>query len=195
MTVLGQHTISETEHLMKTVDFRIQATDKVNNQIVNAQIQGNPLGYANLQTDWTNFKSRWASARDDVLLSLFLRNQTNPLVPASLITSEKEYKAIKKAINVGGEDTFTTGDLTDCIQRIEQFAQQQIEEKNAPIPDNFDLDLLAYKKLDSSIQAGEQAAKAAASAAGQAAKSNIGLIVGLGIVGVTGVIVASKVYL
>lgn len=169
MTVMGQHTVTETYDLMKTVEFRIKAGDKVNNQITEAQINANLQGFTETEEDWTKFKARWATRRDDVLLRLFLRNQANPLVPASMISSEPEYKLVKQAINVGGGDTYAKGDLMDCLLRIEKIAALRIDEKDAPLPAGFDPDLAAYKKVDDSIKAGEQAASVAADAAKGAA--------------------------
>lgn len=195
MTVVGQHTIQETEDLMKTVEFRIEAGNKVNAQITMPQVAAQPDVYKDLQQDWTNFQIRWATARDPVLTDLFIANAAQPLVPASLIPTEKQYQAIKSAINVSGNDTYTKGDLMDCLLRIENFAGQTIDEKNHPMPSDFDPDLSVYKKVDDSIKAGEAAAKAASAAVTNVAKSNIPLLVGLGIVGIGGVIVATKVYL
>lgn len=166
MTVLGQHTIAETEDLMKTVEFRIQAGNKTNAQITMPQIAANQALYMDLQKDWNNFQVRWATARDPVLNSLLVKNVGQPLVPVSLIVSEPEYQAIKKAINVGGQDTYVKGDLTDVLNRIEQFSGQTINEKDHPMPSGFDPDLAAYKKVDASIKAGEAAALAATNAAG-----------------------------
>lgn len=195
MTVLGQHTIEETKDLMKQIEWRIRETDRINNLITPDQIVQNAAEFSDMEMDWTKFKSRWAAARDSVLDRLFVINVANPLVPATMIACENQFQIIKKAINVSGNETFTKGDLNDCTLRIVKFADKPFDSKDQPMPTGFDPDLLAYKKLDSSIRAGEAAAAAAAAKAKETASSNIGLIVGAGIVGVIGVIVATKVYL
>src|SRR6185369_6846241 len=155
MTVLGKHTIQETEDLMKTVEFRIKAGDKVNNQITEPQIRANLDRYTDLQVDWRDFKARWATGRDRLLDKLLIMKLSTPLVSNSLLASEGEYREVKKLINVGGEDTFAKGDLTDCLNRIEALSGQQINEKDAPMPAGFDPDLAAYKKVDDAIKDGE----------------------------------------
>lgn len=195
MTILGKHTVDETLHLMKTVEFRQQAGDKVNATITPAFQQAFPDVYRKLQSDWANWKNRWAIARANVTKRLMILNDSQPLVPASTLPAEDEYRTIRKAINVGGEDTYTTGDLTDCLNRIETAAGTQIDEKNKPMPTGFDPDFAMYREVDAKIKAGEAAAREAADAAKKAAKSNIGLLVGLGVAGVVGTVVVTKIYL
>lgn len=176
MTILnGMHTIQDVEDLMKTVEFRLQAGLKTNAQITMDRIAGNVDLYKDLQADLNAFQVRWATARDDTMLKLFLRNNENLLVPQNLIAAEPEWTAIRKAINVGGGDTYVKGDLFDVLTRIETMAGQKINEKDAPKPSNFDPDLLAYKDFDAKVKAAEEQAKAAKAnalgAAGQAASA------------------------
>ncbi len=195
MTILGQHTIDETRHLMKTVEFRIQATEKTAATISRRFIDENPILFTDIQLDWTAFKARWAIARDKALKDILMLNAGQPLVPASAIPAEFVFKNIQRAINVGGGETFTKGDLMDCILRIESAANTRIDEKDAPLPSGFDPDFAAYRQVDTVIRNGEEAARKAAEAATKAAKSNIGLMIlgGFGLVA-AGVVV-SKVYL
>lgn len=199
MTILGFHSITECQDLVRTIEFRIQETDKVYSTITSAFRSANPAIAQDLDFDWAAFKKRWRDGIDSILASLTLLDASQPLVPASSIPAEGQYLQIKKLQNVSGTDTFAKGDLQDCIQRIQVAANTQIDESNAPVPSSFDPDFAAYKKLDTTIKAGEAAAKAAANGAGNIVKSNWPLFLGLG-VGVTaltvgGLIVAKKVYL
>lgn len=195
MTILGKHTIDETQHLMKTVEFRIENTDRLNNQISADFIRNNSEKYRVLQMDWANFKNRWKIARAKALSDIRALNISNPLVPVSAIPCEDTYKMIKKAINVGGEETYITGDLTDCVQRISLAAGATVDETNKPMPTGFDPDFAAYREVDAGIKQGEAAAKAAGEKAKQVAKSNIGLMIGIGVGAVVGTVVLTKVYL
>lgn len=194
MSVLGQHTISEVRHLMNTVEFRLQQ-----NQPVFDGIKGPATvspEYIDLAKDYDAFKARWARARDEVLNRILVLNMGNPLLPASSIPAENEYKTVRKAINVGGGDTYTKGDLMDILIRTEKLAGRRFDETKAPQPPaDFDPDHAGYRAVDSAIKQGEAAAEAAAKKGKELAKSNVGLIV-LGAVGVAiaGGVVA-KVYL
>lgn len=194
MSVLGQHTISEVRHLMNTVEFRLQQ-----NQPVFDGIKGPATvspEYIDLAKDYDAFKARWSRARDEVLNRILVLNMGNPLLPASSIPAENEYKTVRKAINVGGGDTYTKGDLMDILIRTEKLAGRRFDETKAPQPPaDFDPDHAGYRAVDSAIKSGEAAAEAAAKKGKELAKSNVGLIV-LGAVGVAiaGGVVA-KVYL
>ena len=195
MTILGSHTMAETEDLMKTVEFRIKAGDKVNSTITQAQLEADPAGITDLQNDWSKFKFRWATAREKVLNALLLRKLAQPLAAASLIPTEDEYKTVRSAINVGGADTFTKGDLTDCLNRIEKATGTRIDEKDAPAPTGFDPDLAAYKKVDDVIKSGEAAAASAAAGAGNVVKSNPTPFIIAGLAAAVGLGIAAKIYL
>lgn len=194
MTILGQHTISEVRHLMNTVEFRLQQNQPVFDSIKGPAVVS--AEYIDLAKDYDAFKARWARARDEVLNRILVLNMGNPLLPVSSIPAENEYKTIRRAINVGGEDTYRKGDLMDILIRTEKLAGRRFDEDKAPQPPkDFDPDHAGYRAVDSAIKKGEEAAKAAAEQAKKAAKSNVGLIV-LGAVGVAvaGGVVA-KVYL
>jgi hypothetical protein len=195
MTLFGKPTIEDVRHLMRTVEFRITRADEVATTITDEWKAANPDVYADLRTDWLAFKERWAKARKDALDNILLLNIAQPLTSASLIVDTDDWARIRKAINVGGEDTYTKGDLNDVITRIEQAAGWQIDETNHPVPDGWDPDLTIYKEVDAKIKAGEAAARAAADAAASAAKSHWGLVIIGGAVVVGGIVVATKVYL
>lgn len=188
MTILnGVHTIAELEDLAKTVEFRIAAGNKVNAQITQPQITSNLDAYTDLESDWTKFRVRWATARDPALTQATFLSASNPLVPKSLIPAESQYQTLKRAINVQGGDTYQKGDLTDCLNRIEQFAGMTIDEKDHPMPTGFDPDLAIYTKLDNTIKAGEAAAAAAKSAAGTVATGVPTWMYVAGVLGITAV--------
>jgi len=199
MTILGKHTLDETRHLIRTVEFRIQETDKVYANISDGWKSSNTAAWTELQGDWAAFRKRWVATRDEVLRRLLVITIGNPLVSESVLPSEPEYKLIKCAINVGCEDTYTKGDLTDCILRIEKAAGAPIDETNKPIPAGWDPDLKAYKEVDGAVKKGEAAAAAAAASGKKLVASNLPLVIGGGIalvgVAVVGTIVATKVYL
>lgn len=157
VTVLGgKHTISECSDLMKTVEFRIKAGNRVNAGITQAQIDAAGVqAMSDLQFDWSNFQARWATMRADVMPRLLFANAGQPLVPSSLIPVEAEYQLVLHAINISGDQSFQRGDLTDCLNRIEAIAGVAIDEKDHPMPTGFDPEIVAYKVLDKAIRSGE----------------------------------------
>ncbi len=199
MTILGNHTVDETEHIMKLMEFRIQAVDKLNNQITQAQVATNPAMLADLENDWTNFRFRWATAREKVANDLLFILLGQPLVPASVLAAEPQYQQIMHAISVNGDGTKVKGDFGNIVDRFQAFTGQHIDEADQPLPTGFDPDLLAYKKVDDAIKSGEAAAAAAAQgvsgAVSSSVKNNLGTYAVLGAVAVVGGIVAVKVYL
>lgn len=186
MTIFGKQTVGETRHLMKTVEFRIEMTNKLLNKL--AASKENVI----LVKDWNTWNERWAGEREKVLDGILAIRLASPLVGnEDLLESQALFDRVQKAIGSRHEVIA----LTPLIQRFESATGEKLDEANAPMPANFDPDHAAYKAVDSKIKAGEAAAKAAATGVKDAAKSNIGLIVIGAAVVVVGGFVAVKVYL
>lgn len=154
MTWGGKHTIADNRELIRRVQWEVDALIPMYTSIV--------APTPDLTSDWKNFRARWEAARDSALRSMLLKTAYMFAVPESILQDEDDYLALKKAINVGGGDTYTKGDLSDVRQRIQGESGQKLDSSTMPRPDGYDPDLELYKKLDSTIKAGEDAASRAA---------------------------------
>lgn len=193
MTVLGKHTMQETRDLMATIEFRIKK-----NQEVMDKIPASPDKTA-LDRDWQAFLARWAINRDEVADKLLVLRIGQPVAPASVIVAEKEFEQIRITAEFGPDRVSRTNNFMSIMIRAEQLSGITFSEKEAPAPEGFDPDLAAFKKVDSAIKSGEQAAAEAKAAAAKAAKSNMGMLIVGGIAAgaalFVGGVVISKVYL
>ncbi len=185
MSLFGKQTIAETRHLMNTIEFRIERVGELVNRLEFNE------GNLQLVKDWDVWNERWDAARERVLDRLLGKKLAQPLVSDSLIEAQSEFDIVMKAKGTPAEVIA----LPSLITRFEAATGQRLNETDAPMPEGFDPDLAAYKKVDEQIKNGEAAAKAAGQVAGQAAKSNTGIIVlgGVGLVLAGGVL--AKVYL
>ena len=199
MTILGSHTIDETEHLMKLVEYRIQQGNKANASITQDQVNVDPLAMLDLQSDWTAFQVRWATMRDPVLKDLTSLSLGQPLVSDTLIASESQYQKVLGAINTGPNGSIAKGDLSDCLSRIERIGHVVVDLNNQPLPTGFDPDLAVYKTADATIKQGKAIASAAVDGAASAnADVNNGILgllsANIGKVVVGGILVAGGLY-
>lgn len=195
MTVLGHHTVEESRDLMKLIEFRKKKNEEVFQQITPSFRQNQAAVFDALNRDWQAWKKQWSDASiqaGDLLVAL---NVGNPLVPASAIAAEPEYKMLEKGAQVDNGKKNDETDFMRLMIRTEQASGITFDEKDQPAPSGFDPDLAAFKKVDASIKAGEAAAKAANAAAAKGAKSNIGLMVIGGVALVATGAVIAKVYL
>lgn len=194
MTILGQHTVAEARDLLRATEFRvnknIQQLDKV--RAARPRQPSSPE-QVRLDADMSIFVKRWVETRDKQALLLAASIASNPMVSPSVLPAETNYVAIVKA------STRDDPRLVFIEQRIDVEAKQlNLAPTNLagmPSQNSPDADFAGLRKLDAAIAAGEKAAAEAAAAAKKAAKSNIGLLLGLGAVGVLGTVVAVKIYL
>ncbi len=186
MTIFGKQTIDETRHLMRVVEFRAERT----NLLMNSGMPFSPGNLA-LIKDWNTWQERWEAAREKVLSKLLGRKLAQPLVSDALLEAQEEFDMVQRAIG-SPHDVIA---LSPIIQRFEIATGKKFDSEGQPMPEGFDPDHIAYKKVDEKIKEGEAAAKAGAAVVKDAAKSNIGLIVLGGAALVVGGVVVAKVYL
>lgn len=195
MTIFGKHTIDETQHLMKLIQFRADKNDEVFRGITAPQANANLPEFQRLERDWKVWQERWAKARDTIADELVLINLGQPLVPASSIPVEDLYKRIEVAAQVDNGKKQDDTDMMQLMLRTEKISGNRFDEKDQPVPSGYDPDLMAFKKVDAVIKNGEATAKELANKAGGAAKSNVGLLVIGGVALVIAGGVVTKVYL
>jgi len=193
MTILGKHTITETRDLIRSLQFRVSNAMNQQNKVILAR--SGPPTEKQMQTelDLKILVPRWNKVRDDETQKLTLLSVTNPLAPADMIACEDSWVAVNKAVAVDFPRLITIEQQLDVQSKaldIPPIDFSKIPPQNAP-----DLDFAALKKLDKAIADGEKAAKEAGGAVKEAAKSNVGLLIGAGLVGVVGIVVVTKVYL
>lgn len=186
-SVFGNPTVVDVRHLMRTVEFRITNTDKLQNTLAAtpANVQ--------LAKDWAAFKDAWAINRARALDVLLKTKLAAPFVPDEYLQAPQAHELVLRAIGQNNAGAPTS--LTSLIHRFELAAGEKLDESDHPMPEDFDPDLEAYKAVDREIKKGEAAAEAGREGAKDFASSNVGLLM-LGAVGlvVAGVVV-SKVYL
>jgi len=193
MTILGQHTIAETRDLIRTLEFRINKNLRQYELIRSLRMLPKTRVQADLDRDVAAFANRWIIVRDRQTLLMAASIVSNPKVSPLIIPAETNFQAIDKATRLDNPR------LIEIQQRINaeaiDLSLPAVDLKGIPPQGSPDADFVALKKLDAAIAAGEETAKRATTEIGKAAKSNVGLLVGLGVVGVLGVVVATKVYL
>lgn len=181
MTILGKHTVDETRHLIRLADFRV---DGVNKELIPA-LKDPTAETVKALRDWNAFETKWEQVHHHVVETLLGQKISNPLVPENVLPSETEFKQVSDILD----------ELTGFIRRFGNLTGKAINRDGEPPPDQVDPDLKAFQAVDEKIKAGEAAAADAKKAAGKAASSNTGLLIGLGVAGVLGVVVATKIYL
>ena len=193
MTILGKHTIDETRHLIAVAQFRINRTNDLVNQL--------PYTAENVQLvkDWNEFvEVRWKQAHALALEGILGLKLANPLVPEHSMPAETQYMRIVNAMNKQ-EGLIQKGDLTDFISRFEAATDKKFDSEGQPVPEGWDPDLAAYQEVDATIKAGEKIATEVKTEVMAAAKSYLGLTIGLGLGAVAlvvgGTVLATKVYL
>jgi len=188
MILSGLHTLDETRELLAIADYRFAETEKAINNALNSK-QLTPDN--DLVKDWIVLIAKWKAARIDINSGLTTKALLSPLSPASLISTEVEWKKIIDFIQYQEN---VKGSLQDIYNRLTVITGKRVDFSNQPKGVAVDLDLKVYKGADTIIKQEEAAATAAKQAASDAATSNTGLIVGGTILGTLALVVAAKVY-
>lgn len=185
-TVFGTPTVIDTRHLMKTVEFRIARTNDLQ-----ARLAATPSN-VQLAKDWAAFLDSWAKSRARALDIMLKNKLAAPFVPDEYLVAPDAHALVLRAI---GQGTGAPTSLSALIARFEAASGQRLNEDDHPMPEDFDPDLEAYKKVDREIKKGEALAEEGREGAKDFATSNMGLMI-LGAAGlvVAGVVI-SKVYL
>jgi hypothetical protein len=163
MTILGLHTIPETNDLIKLVQYRFDQVHKGYLAIPQSWRDTNPVEFANIQANWNVEIERWRKVREDVLSRLWKLNWSNPGSPASIIASENEYQEVLQFVEYGGKVggqivNRRPNDLRDMQMQIERALGRSIDLQSRPSFTSEDVDHQGFLKLDAAIKAGEQGA-------------------------------------
>ncbi len=193
MTIMGLHTVAETRDLIRFLEFRINQNMKQWELIKTKRLPPATGAQRQLDDDIVVFMKRWVTVRDESTLIMLAAVLANPSVAPFLLPAEQQFVAVDEATRRDNPR------LMDIQGRIDEEAHQQnlpsVDLSKIPPQNSPDTDFEALRKLDAAIKDGEEAAAKAAAKAKDAAKSNVGLIIGAVGVGVVGVVVATKVYL
>jgi hypothetical protein len=179
MTILSQHTVTETRDLIRATEFRVNKLAAQLERVTAARgsVPASSEQLA-LTRDFASFVRRWTDVRDKQLALMGLSIATNPNVHPAILPAEPNFQAI---VNVSTREEPRLIDLQGRITAEGNLAGvppvdlSQIPPQNSP-----DADFLALKKLDEAIKAAEERAKGAAT-------SKTGLLVIGGVVAALGV--------
>lgn len=161
MTVLSQHTVTETRDLIRATEFRVNKLAAQLEKVTAAR--GSVPASAEqvaLTKDFATFVRRWTDVRDKQLALMGLSIATNPNVHPAILPAEVNFQAI---VNASTREDPRLIDLQGRITAEGNLAGlppvdlSQIPPQNSP-----DADFLALKKLDEAIKAAEARAKGAA---------------------------------
>lgn len=196
MTIMGQHTVDETQDLITVLNGRMFDLQNGLYKIVQdpSLVAKDPT----LQADWGAYVTRWGAAIGNVQKELSLKSGAQPMVPNSVLAAEDSYQELLKAVNPQTPGPYTPKDLMGLQIRIQNLTA--IPWVDRPLPADFDVDLQAYKEFDASpasqaAKFAQNKAQAAASTLGNALSENKGTIA-LAVIGVgAGILVARKLHI
>ncbi len=186
MTILGLHTIAETRDLMRSLEFRINKNVQQLQRIQMQRLQPQTATQTQLDTDMGTFVKRWVDVRDTQALIMAAAMAANPGIIPQILPAEKQFQAIVNASSVDDPRLKVIEASIDA--EAASLGLPPTDLSGQPAQNSPDADFLALKKLDTAITAAQ-------TVAGNAAKSNTGLLIGAGIVGVLGIVIVTKVYL
>lgn len=197
MTILGNHTVGETRDFIRAAEYRINKNVQQWQRIKSFRLRP-PTAAEDAQQTVTDremdaFLKNWTTVRDRETLVMTATMIGAGLAPASVVPAESSFKAVTGALQV------RVPHFKEIEMNIDAEAARlglpPTDLKGTPSQNTTDVDFAALRKLDAAIKDGEEAAKKANKAVGEAAKSNVGLMVGGAIVLVLGGGVLAKVYL
>lgn len=162
MTILGKHTIAETQEFYQIIEFQVQAEDKLIAK--HSPLPKDPATVAAMAA-YTAWKANWRKVSNSVLSDLKVMAVSNPLVPNSSIASEQNWTKLKCAVNKSCDESHTNpGDMREVMNAVDKalgeaadlakFREEFPEVSRIPDPD-----LALFKELDAIKKAGEGAVK------------------------------------
>jgi hypothetical protein len=142
MTLFGDHTIAETEDLIRAKD--IGRADLLK---ARAGLPAPPD--ATWDADYAAFNSRYENAKTLFKVEAQLVRQSTPMVSDDFRTSESGYQAILKALRKDPNESIAApGDFNDLWFRVEHAQGGPIPENRASIqPKATDVDLEVFKAI------------------------------------------------
>lgn len=197
MTMLGLHTIAETNALLADVDHRFTVVDKT----FQDTLATHPTETAKLKPSWDSLKSRWASDKLAVRAKMGLIKGVTPggnIMGDDKIPSDDEYKTILGYVE--GDTGDPNFHPNDSIRGIELQLQSVIGHPidvdtgrpslnpNNPPPNDPDENFLKNKTVENLANAGQGVADVAAAAAkaagapGDHTLRNVGIGAGIGVI-------------
>jgi hypothetical protein len=189
MTILGQHTVSETRDLIAVLNGR--TIDLTNGFQTIQQTPALSTQDPALAADWAAYLARWATSENNEQQYLNVLSIGNPTVPESVLPSEASYQRILKTVNPQLPNAYTDKDLMGLQIRIQKLTT--IPWVNRQLPPDFDFDLSTYQAADSAAKGIQSAGSGALSTLGEAAAANWKPLVVGGIAVGAGLIIAKKV--
>lgn len=152
MTILGKHTLAETEELLGNVQNRVtdvkNTFDKLPPDVTLAR---DPT----LPADWALWLGKWTQTAVDVKKKLGIAKVVTPGVPNSVIATEEQWNQILKATREGYPGPYTDKDLPGLQIRIGKIKPIEWKQVELNRVDADDADLKSYKKVDEVIKKGE----------------------------------------
>lgn len=183
MTILGRHTVAETDALGKAIDYQFNQVDEGYRAISPVWKQAHTSEYDKLTSDWKKAVSDWHIDYEKVKAKLTAIVALAGLAtPNDIIPSEDQYNTLLSHTAQGGRNG--PDSLYDCAQRVQDALGRKIDYSGQPSQlDNTDVDQGALKAADAAKKGVETGTK-----------SITPYLIGGGIILVGGVIVG-KVYL
>jgi hypothetical protein len=167
MTILGKHTLQETDELIRNTEARV---DAINVAVLRDSV---PLRKADptVVDDWQAFLVRWTTAKSQARKDMLIIGATRPGVPSVLCPSEEVYQNILHA----GSATYPLYGPTDLPGLQDRVAKVSTIQMGAPKQvQSWDFDLSAYQSADSLAKASQAAGAAVKGGIVDTVKANPG---------------------
>lgn len=170
MTILGKHTLAEVKDLVADYDYKIIQTTKLYQQF--APNWTNTDERKEWEAEWSLFNQKYSKVRTTAKEKIAAALAANAAVGPSVIPAEDLWQQIRDVVADGR--AWTTGDYPDLRDRLQNASGKAIDLTGRPTYDATDIDFSAYNVSNTAAKGVEAVGKAAK----DAAKSNVGLIVG-----------------
>lgn len=155
MTILGQHTIAETEELRAQKDADIKAYTDAYERIKDAWIRKDPVSARAWGDDWAEFLKRWLIAK--LKAGAIITSLRSVVLSDNAVPAEPAWEILMRAL-MKEEGRFQRGDLADFVDRWAKagLPSPEIITKQ---PITTDVDLEVFKQTDKATRALESGAK------------------------------------
>jgi hypothetical protein len=186
MTILGKHTLEETNNLITDNEWRIQAINDAVHSVPSSKWgEVDPT----LPANWDSLLERWTTAKFKAKTNMALISASKPGAPWAVVPAEDVFQAILHATSTT-YPLYTVTDVPGLQNRVAKVTTIKFGAR--PKPTSWDFDLSAYKSADVLAKTSQQAGTAVSKGIVDTVKANPGTTLLIGGVVVGGLIAARK---
>lgn len=190
MTILGKHTVAETQALGKDLDYQFNQVNEAYKSISPDWIKNNPDKYEKLTNAWAQARQKWSKDSLNAKASMAIKmGAVGVMVSPTIVPAQDEYDLLLSNTPEGGANGVgTLYDTNLAVQSVRNEKTDFTKRPNQIQLGGTDWDFGAFKKIDGAIRTGETAVK-------ETVKSNKTLFIAGGVGLIVGGVFLGKVYL